>query len=276
MSGAGNDFILFDKKINAEIELNAQIVNKICKRRIGIGADGVLLVEDGSESEYIVKYYNSDGTTGSLCANGARCAIKYAKESGRVSDQLFEFWVNGVSYSGQVLENDFVKFYLNSPKDLKRNFKMKAGGQLINASYINTGSPHVVIKIKDVLRDTKNLNSFYKDINEFPVFNLGREIRYSSDFAPEGTNVNFIDIVDGVIFIRTYERGVEDETLACGTGSVAAAIVSYYNEGLVPPVKLIPKSSAELFVDFKNSSENIAGLSLSGPAEITFKGELTI
>jgi diaminopimelate epimerase len=276
MSGAGNDFILFDKKINAEMELNAQIIRKICQRRTGIGADGVLLVEDDVGQEYNVKYFNSDGTTGSLCANGARCAIKYAKETGRVSGQLFEFQVNGVEYSGQVLDNDLVRFNLNPPKKMKRNFKIKAGEQLINASYVNTGSPHVIIKIKDVLKDTKNLNSFYKNFTDFPVFDLGREIRYSSDFNPEGTNVNFIDITGDVINIRTYERGVEDETLACGTGAVASAIVSFFNDGLVSPIKLLPKSGSDLFVEFKNNGEDFADLSLTGPAEITFKGELTI
>jgi diaminopimelate epimerase len=276
MSGAGNDFILFDKKINPEIELNAEIISKICQRGTGIGADGVLLIEDAKDSQYTVKYFNSDGTTGSLCANGSRCAIKYAKISGRVSNQQFEVVVNGQNYRGQVLESDLVKFHLNSPKDLKRNFKIKAGSQLINASYVNTGSPHTVIKINDVLSDIKKQNSFYKDLNDFPVYNLGREIRYSSDFAPEGTNVNFIDIVNGTINIRTYERGVEDETLACGTGAVASAIVSCFNDGLVPPIKLVPKSGDELFVDFKCSTENISDLALIGPAVVVFKGELSI
>jgi diaminopimelate epimerase len=276
MSGAGNDFVLIDKKINPETELNAEFINKICQRRTGIGADGVLLIEDNNSPDYTVKYFNSDGSTGSLCANGARCAIKYGKESGRFGSSLINFTVNGKDYSGQAFENGLVKFYLGSPSGLKSNFKIKAGSQLINASYVNTGSPHVVIKIQDVLRNNKDLNSFYTEILDFPVFELGKEIRYSRDFAPEGTNVNFVDVKDGVIKIRSYERGVEEETLSCGTGSVASSIILFVNEGMQPPIKLIAKSGAELVVDFKYVNNKFEDLSITGPAEVTFKGELTI
>ncbi len=276
MSGAGNDFILFDKKINPDIELDAELINKICQRRTGIGADGVLLIENNDGSKYTVKYFNSDGSTGSLCANGARCAIKYGKESGRFGFQTADFIVNGTCYSGQVFENGLVKFNLAEPKDLKRNFKIKAGGQLINASYVNTGSPHVVINVSDVLHDNRKPNSFFGEISELPVFDLGREIRYSPDFAPEGTNVNFIQVENGKIKIRSYERGVEEETLSCGTGSVASAIVSFINVGLQPPITLLAKSGAELVVDFKYRDNQFKDLSITGPADITFKGELTI
>ena len=276
MSGAGNDFILFDKKINPELELNPQIIIDLCKRRTGIGADGVLLVENEDDSGYKIKYYNSDGSTGSLCANGARCALKYGVESRRYGFLPVDFWVNETGYSGEVFENGLVKFNLNQPKDLKRNFKIKAAGQLINASYINTGSPHVVIKVEDVLRDPKNLSSVYRDIAELPVYELGKEIRYSKDFAPDGTNVNFIELKDGKINIRSYERGVEEETLSCGTGSVAAAVIMFMNDEVKPPVKLLAKSGAELVVDFQIINNKLQNLSLTGPAEITFKGELTI
>ncbi|MEW6703184.1 MAG: hypothetical protein AB1298_10780, partial [Bacteroidota bacterium] len=162
---------------------------------------------------------------------------------------------------------------LNPPKKIKYNFKIKTAGQLITASFADTGSPQVVIRIKDVLENPADLKSFYNSIDIFPVFELGREIRYHKDFMPEGTNVNFIDIEGDLIKIRSYERGVEDETLSCGTGSVAAALISYVNDNLKPPIKLMAKSGDQLIVDFKIENQEVQELSLTGPAEVTFKGE---
>jgi len=276
MSGAGNDFILIDKKFNPEIELTPQLIKKFCERRSGIGGDGVIVLSDKNGFAFEMNYFNADGTTGSLCANGARCAVLYGKQSGRLTNETAIFLANQVQYSGKILDDNKIKFFLNSPKKLKFNFKIKAAEQLINASFADTGSPHVVIKIQDVLKDRKNLKSFYTDLNDFPVIQLGREIRYHKDFAPEGTNVNFIDISGDVIKIRSYERGVEDETLSCGTGSVAAALTAFTNYHLQPPVKLFAKSGDELVVDFKIENNKVQELSLTGPAVVTFKGEITI
>lgn len=276
MSGAGNDFILFDRQKNPDLEISDDFIKKVCDRRKGIGSDGVLIIQDSNECSFDALYYNADGSTGSLCANGARCAIKYAFVSGRIDKDLISFSVNGSRYSGSVLDGKEVKFFLNPPERIKCNFKIKAAGQLINSSFADTGSPHVVINAKDVLRDSKNPCSFFKNIEELPVFELGEEIRYSPDFAPDGVNVNFIEIENEVIKIRTYERGVENETLACGTGSVAAAIITFMNNQLKPPITLIPKSGDILIVDFNLIENKIGNLSLTGPAEITFNGELSI
>ncbi len=285
LSGAGNDFILFDKKLNPDLQLTPQIIQKLCKRGTGIGADGVLIISDRGGYSFEMNYFNADGSTGSLCANGARCALLYGKESERISSGEVNFLADQLQYSGLVLDDKNVKFFFNPPKRLKYNFKIKAADQLITASFADTGAPHVVIKIKDVLsqpvethsgKNSADLRSFYNDIEEFPVFELGRQIRYHKDFAPEGTNVNFIDVLDGVIKIRSYERGVEDETLSCGTGSVAAALIAYVNDCLKPPIKLIVKSGNELIVDFKIVNQEVRELSLTGPAEITFKGEFSI
>ena len=276
LSGAGNDFILFDKKINPGIELSPQIIDKLCKRRTGIGADGILLISDSNDYPFEMRYYNADGSTGSLCGNGARCAIYYGHESGRIAREKIKFIANEIEYSGQVLENGLIKFFLNHPKKIKQNFKIKAANQLITASYADTGSPHIVIKINYVLRDSSDPKSFYDDLNDFPVLELGKEIRYHKDFAPLGTNVNFIQLQNGEIKIRSYERGVEDETLACGTGSVAAALISFVQNNLNPPIKIHPKSGDELTVDFKIEDQKVQEISLTGPAQITFKGEFSI
>ncbi|MEO8399040.1 MAG: diaminopimelate epimerase, partial [Ignavibacteriaceae bacterium] len=177
MSGAGNDFIVIDKNQNPSLQLDVEKIIKICNRRNGIGADGVITILDSKEYDFVMEYFNADGSTGSLCGNGARCAIKFANETRRFSGRT-KFLSNGESYSGEVIEEDVIKFNLNSPKKIKTNFKVKAFNQLINSSFLDTGSPHVVIKIDEVLSDQKNPSSSYKDLNIFPVFELGKEIRY--------------------------------------------------------------------------------------------------
>ncbi|HEX2868829.1 MAG TPA: diaminopimelate epimerase [Ignavibacteriales bacterium] len=272
MSGAGNDFILFDKKITPELQLNSEAIEKMCSRRTGIGADGVLVIDDQEGLNFTMEYFNADGSTGTLCGNGARCALRYADYSGRIPSREAKFTSNGNSYSGEILGPDYVKFNFGTPCDYRPLMSLKAQGQQIMASYINTGSPHVVIKSDDVLKPG-NSKEVFSDLGELPVFSLGREIRYLSDFAPGGTNVNFIKISGGKVYIRTYERGVEDETWACGTGSVASALVCFLKGELKSPVLLVTKGGDELKVEFKADGENIRDLSLSGPAVITFTGE---
>lgn len=276
LSGAGNDFVLFDRKLNPDLVLSEENIKKICDRRFGVGADGVLVISDIKGYAFDMKYFNADGSTGSLCANGARCALKYGSVSGRVQKEIVNFRANEIEYSGVIIDENKIKFFLNPPKNLKYNFKVKAAGQLITASFADTGSPHLVIKINDVLNNPAVISSFFRNIDDVPVFELGRELRYLRDFAPGGTNVNFIQIEDGEIKIRTYERGVENETLACGTGSVASALISYVNDDLKPPIKLRVKSGDILEVDFKIENQNVKELSLTGPAEIIFNGELSI
>jgi len=269
MSGAGNDFVFIDKKQNDWLQVNTDFVKKICDRRNGIGADGLITIEDSSTHNFIMNYYNTDGSTGSLCANGARCAILFASESSRLKDNKAEFISNGVEYKGEITSNSEIKFYLNPPKKIKYNFKIKAGGKLMNAHFADTGSPHVVIDIKET-------EGFLTSLDNVPVEKLGREIRYLVEFSPGGTNVNFIFVKDEVIHIRTYERGVEAETLACGTGSVAAALICFVTKKLSVPVKIIPKSNEKLFVNFDVENSKVRNLSLTGPAKVTFTGEMKI
>ena len=269
MSGAGNDFVFIDKKQNDWLQVNTDFVKKICDRRNGIGADGLITIEDSSTHNFIMNYYNADGSTGSLCANGARCAILFASESSRLKDNKAEFISNGVEYKGEITSNSEIKFYLNPPKKIKYNFKIKAGGKLMNAHFADTGSPHVVIDIKET-------EGFLTSLDNVPVEKLGREIRYLVEFSPGGTNVNFIFVKDEVIHIRTYERGVEAETLACGTGSVAAALICFVTKKLSVPVKIIPKSNEKLFVNFDVENSKVRNLSLTGPAKVTFTGEMKI
>lgn len=273
MSGAGNDFVIISKDINEQLVLSQSVINKICNRRFGIGADGVITIASSSDFDFDMEYFNADGSTGTLCANGARCALKYVSEKLLKNKSCYIFRSDGVQYSGEVYKNGRVKFNLNNPKNIKLNFKVKAGNQLINTCYADTGSPHVVVKIKDVLVDSKRNGFFYDNIQEFPVFNLGKEIRNLPEFNPAGTNVNFINILDDKVFIRTFERGVEDETFACGTGSVASALIAYLTDKMNPPIKLITFGGDELIVNFEIIEQKFKNISITGPAEIIFEGE---
>lgn len=276
MNGAGNDFIVFDKDMHSTLELRPEIIKYLCDRRFGIGGDGIIFVSKCNDADFEMIYYNSDGSLGSLCGNGARCAIKFAHLKEKFTGRSVKFKVNALFYTGEIVNSDTIKFFLNPPTKFKFNFKIKAFNQLINAHYVDTGSPHVVININEVQSEPKNMKSCFKDIAEFPVFELGKEIRDSRDFAPAGTNVNFIQILDQKVFIRTYERGVENETLACGTGSAASALICYTIYGIPPPVYLVSRSGDELIVDFNVENQKVKELSLTGPAKVNFTGELNI
>ena len=276
MSGAGNDFILIDRNKVPGFILNRDLIKRLCDRRNGIGADGIITISNSQSYDFDMEYFNADGSTGSLCGNGARCAIRFADLSGRIKSGKTNFLSNNVPYSGEVLEENKIKFNFNQPKNFKFNFDITAYNQKINASYADTGSPHVIIKVEDILKDPENPKSNFTDLNELPVFELGKEIRYNHDFEPIGTNVNFIKIADNKVYIRTYERGVENETHACGTGAAASALIAYYKYKLVPPIRLITKDGVELIVDFSAANKNISNLSLTGPAKITFTGEFSL
>ena len=269
MSGAGNDFVVLDKSINANLKVTQDIIRKLCDRRNGIGADGLITIDDSSSNDFVMNYFNADGSTGSLCANGARCAMLFASKTGRIKEKSANFFSNDVEYKGEIISNSEIKFYLNPPKKIKYNFKVKAGSRLINAHFADTGSPHVVIDIEES-------EGFLPSLEGVSVESLGKEIRYLPEFSPGGTNVNFIDVQGKIINIRTYERGVEDETLACGTGSVAAALISYVTKNIHPPIELITKGNEKLLVNFDVKNSKVENLSLTGPAKIVFAGEMII
>lgn len=269
MSGAGNDFVVIDKKLNENFFIDEKFVQSVCDRRNGIGADGLFTIEDSKDYNFVMNYFNADSSTGSLCANGARCAVLYASETERLNNNKADFLSNDVHYEGEVVPGGEVKFYLNSPKKIKYNFKVKTDGKLLNAHFADTGSPHVVI-------DLAENKDFLTSLEDYPVESLGREIRHLNEFEPDGTNVNFIDVKEEKIYIRTYERGVEAETLACGTGSVAAALICYVSHKLSVPIEIIPKSNEKLFVNFDVENSKVKNLSLTGPAKIIFTGEMEI
>jgi len=276
MSGAGNDFVIIDKSRNKNLSLKSDLISKLCNRRDGIGADGLITISNSKENDFLMEYFNADGKIGSLCGNGARCAIKYAGDSSRLKNGKANFFVNKELFTGEILNKNLVRFDLKSPGKIKLNFRIKASSQLVKSHFADTGSPHVVIEIEDVLAQPKDLNSRYRNIENFPVLEIGKEIRYNKDFSPDGTNVNFIQIKNDEISIRTFERGVENETLACGTGSVAAAVIVSAVKNLKPPIKLKTWGGDELIVDFQRLGDRFEKVSLTGPAKTVFTGEFIL
>ena len=275
MSGAGNDFIVIDKSRNSGISLTSSQINQLCDRRNGIGADGVILISKSNGYDFKMDYYNADGSTGTLCCNGARCSILFANNSGKLNEKNVRFISNDIEYNGELLDDGLIKFNLNHPHDIKKEINVKSMDEDIPASYIHTGSPHIVILFNDLLGKLNNKIP-EKFFDKYPIVKIGREIRNLDEFAPGGTNVNFINIINSEVHIRTYERGVENETLACGTGSVAAAVIGYLKFRLHPPVTLITRGREKLIVNFRVENGNFENLSLTGPAKEIYKGEISI
>jgi len=276
MTGAGNDFIVFDKKTYPYLTLSPELIQQLCDRHYGIGADGVMVIgADPIEGEtYAMDYYNADGSTGSLCGNGSRCAAKFIAQR----DEKFNFSLKsaGKLLGAQVNEKN-VKIELEQPQKIKTHFKVKLSGskgQMITAHFADTGSPHVVIDIANIEQIPGNAESGFRFINQVPVYELGREIRNLPEFV-SGTNVNFIQKTNKTIYIRTYERGVENETLACGTGSVAAAIISSIIYSIDSPIELITAGGDTLKVSFSKNGNEFSNICLSGPAEVSFTGQVS-
>ena len=270
MSGAGNDFIIIDKSQNPEFVLKNSVIGRLCHRRLGIGADGIITIGDPDGYDFGMEYFNADGSTGTLCGNGARCAIKYAQLSNRTNGGLVKFISDKTEYSGELLSDGKIKFNLNPPEQIEENKTVQFDGKDIPASFINTGSPHIVIETSYLPDTEMKLN-----LDKVDVISIGRNIRNAPEFAPSGTNVNFIKIINDQVHIRTYERGVEDETLSCGTGSVASAIIAGIKFDLIPPISLITKGGDKLVVKFDRKELEFSNVSLTGPVEEIYSGKIS-
>jgi diaminopimelate epimerase len=254
LSGAGNDFIVIDNR-KLDILLSAERIRELCTRRTGIGADGLILIEPSEAFAFSMNYHNSDGFPGSMCGNGGRCAVYFAMTAGiPYSDgNHYAFEANGNRYDGWVTGHESVKLKMLPPKDFRCGLNIEG----MECDYVDTGSPHALI--------------FTDDLEHTNVTGKGRTIRHTTDVFPGGTNVNFIEITSpDSLSVRTFERGVEDETLACGTGAVASALMSR-RLGKIQgsSVKVRVRSGDFLEVSF---SENMQEVFLCGPARIIYTG----
>jgi diaminopimelate epimerase len=262
MSGAGNDFVVIDNR-TLRYRLTRGQVAQLCDRHFGIGADGLLAVEpsDHGTADFRMRYYNADGGEAEMCGNGARCFARFVQpmqraEAGRVRFLTPAGMIIG-EYAGQE-----VRVNLTAPTESKLKQRGDFGWGEIEYHFMNTGVPHTVIHVPDA--------------EKADVIGQGRAVRHSPVF-PRGTNVNFVQVVDANhLLVRTYERGVEDETLACGTGVVAAALVTNRVRGLALPLRIKVRGGDVLTVDARAEGESFHEVTLTGPATEVFSGEIRI
>jgi diaminopimelate epimerase len=274
-TAAGNTFILlntWEHPLSLSREEMVTFVQKTCNENDGIGADGVILINQSFSSPFRMDFYNPDGTTGMLCGNGSRCAVIAAKDFGFVSSDTTDFL--GSINRAEFLPNNDVRVFFQDPSIIRLNFELQIEkNRNITASYLDIGSQHVVIFF-DSLALPEN-----EDIDSMDVEHFGPLVRWHKDFAPIGANANFIEIRnDGegkYIRIRTFERGVEGETLACGTGCMSAAIVARLTGRISQtPIRLLTQSGEFVTVNFKVEGENVSRLSLEGSVVRGEKGTL--
>ena len=267
MSGAGNDFVVVDNRQNL-ITSHAEFARRVCDRRWGIGADGVLLVEPDKSEPYGMAYYNADGSYGGMCGNGGRCIALYAHQKG-IAPAHHSFRALDHVYHARI-EDKTVTLRMKDPKGLRNGLKIVTPGHTMTGHFIDTGSPHVVVFTQDL--DTGTV-----PLEEIDVTGIGRVVRNHELFRPEGTNVNFVQLEEGnACVVRTYERGVEAETLACGTGSIAVAVVCSELKGLEPPITVRTSSKMDLIIGFSRSGDRMTNVELKGAAMVTFQGTIEI
>ena len=268
MNGAGNDFIIVDNRdLSLTKELDTDTIAALCDRNRGIGADGLLAVEPAQKgADYRFRYYNADGGEAEMCGNGARCFGRFTAHLGEIVLKRVTFETIAGTLAADMVGDD-VRIAMSEPKDLKLNLDTKIEGFEAPLHFVNTGVPHVVTFLESV-----------NALDDFDVFNFGAAIRNHKAFAPAGTNANFAAILaPDHISIRTFERGVEDETLACGTGMVAAALVHHLLTGAASPIKVDVEGGDTLEIGFEKTGEQtFKNVTLTGPADFVFEGEIDI
>lgn len=262
MSGAGNDFVVIDNR-TLNHSLTRDQIARLCDRHFGIGADGLLAVEpaDQAAADFRMRYYNADGGEAEMCGNGARCFARYVHPLRRAEAERVRFLTPAGLITGEYV-NDDVRINLTAPTETKVNQRADFGWGEIEYHFMNTGVPHTVVYVPDA--------------EKAEVVAQGRAIRRSAVF-PRGTNVNFVQVVGaGNLIVRTYERGVEDETLACGTGVVASALLTHRVHGLALPLCVKVRGGDVLTVDARVEGDLFKDVTLAGPAVEVFSGDIRI
>lgn len=249
--GTGNDFVMIDDRSESFGLENHILIANLCHRKFGIGADGLILIRNHREVDFEMIYYNADGRLTSLCGNGSRCAVQFAHKLGMITNHCSFTTVEGILEAK--IENEQVHLKMPDVNNIK---------SYEHHYFLNTGSPHHICIVDD--------------IENYDVINQGRKIRYGAPYYEEGANVNFVKpISDDRIFVRTYERGVEDETLSCGTGATAAALV-HGLKGAESPIK-VETLGGDLQISFEREvGNNFKNIHLIGPATLVFSGTISI
>jgi diaminopimelate epimerase len=252
--GAGNDFVLLDNRTGRYNQLNDSVIKKLCDRHFGIGADGLMLLSISDKYDFSMKYFNSDGNESTMCGNGGRCIVRFANELNIIDKKTTFIAIDGI-HEAELLENNNISLKMNDVNSIK----------LSEEGYIlNTGSPHLVI--------------FTENIEKINILDEARKIRYSEKYKKEGININFVHIDNNKIYSRTYERGVENETLACGTGAVAIALAYHHKNNTTGNRKYIINTLGGILnVRFENPDNQLFNnIYLIGPAKNVYRGKINI
>ena len=250
--GTGNDFILFDNR-EARLNLDTNKIALLCNRRFGVGADGLMYLQRKDGYDFEMVYFNSDGNQSTMCGNGGRCLIQFAYSLGYTAKQCKFMAVDGKHY-GEILDNGIVSLKMNDVADIEN---------LENDYILNTGSPHYV--------------QFVKEASSLPIIELAHKIRYGNRFAKDGINVNFVEVKSAnEIYVRTYERGVENETLSCGTGVVASSLAYALKSDAHLSQINVETPGGKLIVQFKKVDKGFSNIYLIGPAQKVFEGSIEI
>lgn len=259
--GCGNDFILFDNRQGHFPITQPYLFTKLCHRQFGIGADGVILLEPAEKADFRMRIFNPDNTEAEMCGNGVRCFVKWLISIG-LKKSLYSIETKHRLIQASAAETS-VKVDMGVPKDEKWNLSLKFLDQQATVHFLNTGVPHAVV--------------FVADVNAIDIQQWGFALRKHAMWQPNGTNVNFVQILSpNKIKVRTYERGVEGETLACGTGSTAAALAAAKQYNISSPIIVETQSKEELIIDFALENEGFSHVSMTGPAHFIFSGEVDL
>ncbi len=247
--GTGNDFVIIDDRTESFDVNDVSLISRLCDRKFGIGADGLMLLRNAEGYDFRMIYFNADGKEGSMCGNGGRCLVQFAHDIGVIADEAKFIAVDGGHTA-----------FLKEGKIHLHMIDIAVYQNVDDTYFMDTGSPHHV--------------AFVDDVKQLDVVTEGANIRHSEQYAPAGTNVNFVELVSkNKISVRTFERGVEDETLSCGTGVTACALSTYLREGISSPVT-IDVVGGELSVSFDEHNDSFTNVYLIGPATFVFKGEV--
>ncbi|WP_072939767.1 diaminopimelate epimerase [Flavobacterium granuli] len=251
--GTGNDFVMIDNRSNSFPKEDTNLIAHLCDRRFGIGGDGLILLENDPEVDFKMVYYNSDGNQSSMCGNGGRCLVAFAKKLHVIDDVTVFNAIDGLHHAS-VAENGIVSLQMIDVADIKKTS---------DYTFLNTGSPHHV--------------QLVDDLEHYNVKEKGAQIRYGELYGQEGSNINFVKKIDANTFsLRTYERGVEDETLACGTGATAVAIAMNATGATQATSIDLNVEGGKLVVSFDKKDNQFTNIFLKGPAEFVFKGTISI
>ncbi|MDD5349854.1 MAG: diaminopimelate epimerase [Chthoniobacteraceae bacterium] len=261
MNGAGNDFVVVDNR-RKDLPLSRETIARLCDRHRGAGADGLLAVEPAEQgADFRMRYYNADGGEAEMCGNGARCFTRYAgRLAGKTGRIRFETQAGIIAAE---CVGDLIRLDMSDPQGLALNESVALEKATLTVHSVNTGVPHAVVAVDN--------------LEAVPVMEYGAGLRYHAHFAPRGTNANFIQPVDAhTIAIRTYERGVEGETLACGTGVTASALIFHELTGAASPVSVRVRGGDTLQVGFEKANGAYRNVTLTGPADFVYEGEIEL